>query len=394
MSGVPLVRLGDCSEIVSGATPKTGVADYWDGEIAWATPKDLSNLGSKYLATTPQTLTEAGYRSCSAKIMPAGSVLFSSRAPIGHVAINKVPMCTNQGFKSFVPDPERVSADYLYYWLKANKAYLQSLGNGATFKEVSKATIEEVRIPLPDLAEQRRIAEILDKADALRAKRREAIAKLDQLLQSTFLAMFSCTNEEGATVADLAASDAAIRTGPFGSQLLHSEFVDEGVAVLGIDNAVGNSFAWGKPRFITEEKYASLARYRVFPGDVLITIMGTCGRCAVVPDDIPVAINTKHLCCITLNRNRCEPEYLHSYFLMHPKARSYLESRAKGAIMSGLNMGVIKELPVALPSIDKQKRYVSMKVSLLRQRKRMVDHLDRSAGLLASLQHRAFAGTL
>lgn len=104
----PVVRLADCCEIVSGATPSTGVRRYWGGDIAWATPKDLSGLESKYLERTPQTLTQEGYESCSAKIMPPNSVLFSSRAPIGHVAINTAPMCTNQGFKSFVPDAERL----------------------------------------------------------------------------------------------------------------------------------------------------------------------------------------------------------------------------------------------------------------------------------------------
>src|SRR5690242_5687575 len=109
------VSLKDCREIVSGGTPSTSVTDHWDGDIPWATPKDLSGLETSCISDTGRKLTEAGLKACGARVLPAGSVLFSSRAPIGHVAINTVPMATNQGFKSLVPKRDHLDARYLYW---------------------------------------------------------------------------------------------------------------------------------------------------------------------------------------------------------------------------------------------------------------------------------------
>src|SRR5947209_17425960 len=112
--------LGEVAEIVGGATPKSGIAGYWDGPIAWATPSDLSQLDSKNIDETMRTISEDGLNACSARILPPRSVLFSSRAPIGLVAINTKPMATNQGFKSFVPKSV-LNADFLFWWLKCHR---------------------------------------------------------------------------------------------------------------------------------------------------------------------------------------------------------------------------------------------------------------------------------
>ena len=258
--------------------------------------------------------------------------------------------------------------------------------------------LAEVDVPLPPLPEQRRIAAILDQADTLRNQRRAAIAQLDSLTQSLFLDMFGSAEAEKwpmATIADIAdEQNGSIRTGPFGSQLLHSEFVSEGVAVLGIDNAVANEFRWGERRFITQAKYRELQRYTVRPGDVLITIMGTCGRCAVVPNDVPVAINTKHLCCITVDQKKCLPLFLHAYFLRHPTARKYLEQTAKGAIMAGLNMGIIKAMPVALPPLPLQQTFATRVQAIEALKAQHRTALAEADTLFASLQQRAFDGSL
>ena len=295
---------------------------------------------------------------------------------------------------------EGVSRDYLFYFLRTPGTVnlATSRCSGANLPRLGPKQLASFQIPLPPFEEQKRIAGILDAADALRAKRREALGQLDTLLQSTFLDMFGEPVRSGwtmVTVETLASNQSgAIRTGPFGSQLLHSEFVDEGIRVLGIDNAVANEFREGEPRFISAQKYEELRRYTVRPRDVLITIMGTCGRCAVVPDGICTAINTKHLCCVTLDHGRCLPEFMHAYFLEHPIARTYLERSAKGAIMSGLNMGIIKALPIPAAPLDLQRRFAAIVQSVEQQRASQRAHLAELDTLFASLQSRAFRGGL
>ncbi len=183
MSERTSTTLGEIAEIISGSTPKSNISDYWNGDITWATPTDLSKLENKEIITTARLLTQQGLESCSAKLLPPNSVLFTSRAPIGHVAINKVAMATNQGFKSFIPDTKKVDQNYLYYWLKSKKDYLQHLGRGATFKEVSKQIVASIPITLPSLDEQRRIAKILDKINSIDQK----IARKLQLLNKISL---------------------------------------------------------------------------------------------------------------------------------------------------------------------------------------------------------------
>lgn len=291
----------------------------------------------------------------------------------------------------------RVDLSYLRYYLEYRKLY--DVISGTAQPQITRVGLKKITLPLPPLPEQKRIASILDKADALRTKRKQAIAKLDELLQSVFLDMFGgpVTNEnwERKPVSDLAAEKkGSIRTGPFGSQLLHSEFVDSGIAVLGIDNAVQNKFSWAERRFITTDKYKTLKRYRVYPGDVIITIMGTCGRCAIVPDDIPEGITTKHLCCITLNRKTCLPEYLKASFLMHPEVLKQLGVSAKGAVMPGLNMKIIKELKIPMAPLSQQRRYEQITRLIKEKIKRKSNQLVTLDTLFASLQQRAFKGEL
>jgi type I restriction enzyme S subunit len=381
-----ICRLGDVCEIDMGQAP-AGAA-YNSDARGWPLVAGAGDFGELYPA--PKKFTEQ-----APKLSRPGDIILGIRATIGEKVLSDGVYCLGRGVAGLRPK-EELDARYLWHWLTYIGPTLAAKARGATFKQVNKTDIAELRIPLPDPAEQRRIAADLDGAFALERARERALLELDDLTAAIFFELFGDTEDcewPIETVASIAASNsAAIRTGPFGSQLLHSEFVADGIAVLGIDNAVHNEFRWDKRRFITEEKYAQLRRYTVKPGDVLITIMGTCGRCAVVPDEIPTAINTKHLCCITLDREKCLPVFLHAYFLRHRLARRYLSQRAKGAIMAGLNMEIIKKMPILLPPLPAQHEFARRVAAVDKMRTRQRGSLVEMRRLIESLTYRAFRG--
>lgn len=401
--GWKVTTVGDVCEIVNGGTPKTNVAEYWGGRHSWITPAEMGKRASPYAAETVRKLTDSGLADCSARLLPPLSIILSSRAPIGHLVINTVPMATNQGCKGLVPR-RSLNHKFLFYYLTSIVDHLNELGTGTTFKELSGGKLKEVSLLLPPLSEQKRIVAILDEAtegiDTAVANAERNLANARVLFERCMSsALASQRDTRTLTVRELVAAErGAIRTGPFGSQLLHGEFVDAGVAVLGIDNVVENRFTWGRRRYITAEKYESLRRYTVKPGDVLISIMGTCGRCAVVPNDIELAINSKHLCCISLDTNRCIPEYLHAYFLFHPFAREYLSKQSKGSIMDGLNMGIIQEMPVMVPTVVQQRAIAELLERARDTSNRLAAIQSQKVALLGDLRQeilrKAFAGEL
>lgn len=149
-------RLKHIGEVIGGGTPKTNIDEYWDGNIPWLTPADLSGYEDVYILTGARTITELGLKSSSAQMLPKNSILYSSRAPIGYIAIAANPISTNQGFKSVVPYNFAMSP-YLYYCLKARTSDIVQRATGTTFKEISGSEMAETIIPLPPINEQQRI---------------------------------------------------------------------------------------------------------------------------------------------------------------------------------------------------------------------------------------------
>jgi type I restriction enzyme, S subunit len=194
-------RLKEIAIVKNGSTPSTDREDFYDGDICWITPKDLSDSKKKYIAKGQRSITLAGFNSCSTSLLPPRSILLSSRAPIGLLAIASDTLCTNQGFKNLVLNENKINNEYLYYWLKTQIEYISSLGTGTTFKEVSKSVIEDLIIELPEnINAQFQIAKVLSDLDAKIELNNRINAELEamaKLIYDYWFVQFDFPNEVG-----------------------------------------------------------------------------------------------------------------------------------------------------------------------------------------------------
>lgn len=379
-----------CSLVTDGThyTPKT-----IEQGIPFITVKNISAKGIDFAGASRISQDDFEAARAGNSAPQPGDVLFSKDGTVGkvHVVESSEPFAVLSSIAILRPKAN-VNSRYLGHVLQTPEVLAQAVSRktGSGVPRIILSDLRRVEVPLPPLEEQRRVAAILDRADAIRANRRQALAQLEELARSIFQIMFA-SEADYTTVSDVATET---RTGPFGSQLRHGEFAESGVAVLGLDNVVGNRFRWAERRYITPAKYMQLQRYTVHPGDVLISIMGTTGRCVVVPEDMPVAINTKHICAITVDREQIDPQFLRAAFLWDAKAQAHLRQRTKGSIMNGLNMGIIKAMPVPVPTLARQLEFKQRLEAIESLRARHEQALTADDDLFFSLQALAFRGEL
>lgn len=273
--------LAELGEIVGGATPSTKDEQNYGGDIAWITPKDLSTLKGRFISHGERNITEKGLHSCSTQIMPKNTVLFSSRAPIGYVAIASNPVCTNQGFKSIIANEDN-DPMFLYYLLKFNKSAIEAMGSGTTFKEVSGNTMRGIRVHVPvSKAEQQRIASVLA---ALDSKIESNIKVNDNLLAQAKVIkkQWVATNEDGYEMLPLA-DVAAINPDTYSPKEAW-----EYVNYLDTSSITDGFIADVQHIAPSSEKLPSRARRKVAAGDVLFsTVRPNQKHFGIISDPLP-----------------------------------------------------------------------------------------------------------
>ncbi len=439
--------MGEIANVLGGGTPKTNdPSNYESGTIPWLTPADLSGYTAKTIGHGGRHITQKGLDTSSAKMMPAGAVLFTSRAPIGYVAIATNPVCTNQGFKSFVLK-DGVFPDYVYWWLKGSKDLAESMASGTTFLELSGAKAKQLPIPLAPLDQQKRIvAEIekqfsrLDeavanlkrvkanlkryKAAVLKAAvegrlveteaelaRREgrSIETGEQLLQRILETRRSQWQGKGKYKEPAAPDTAALPELPEGWVWASTEqvcgsvrdgthdtpaYVDGGVPLITSKNLTERGIDFENIKFISEQDHAEISRRSgVENGDVLFAMIGTVGNPCEIKTDARFSIKNVGL----LKRN---PDHLNSAYLCSwldsPLLNKWLEPRLKGTTQKFAPLGLLREMPVPYMALAEQHRIVAevdRRFSLLRETGAQVDaNLQRAERLRQSILSRAFVG--
>lgn len=188
-SSWPSYKVSEFAEVIGGGIPKTGVAEYWNGNIPWITPKDLSSHQGRYIVRGERNLTEEGLKNSSARLVPANTVLLTSRAPVGYLAIAQNPVTTNQGFRSLVVK-DGFSPEFIYYLLLHNVEYLKQHASGSTFQELSGGTLKNLQFCIPDLNIQKKIAKVLSDLDAKIELNQQMNKTLEAMAQALFKRWF------------------------------------------------------------------------------------------------------------------------------------------------------------------------------------------------------------
>jgi len=378
------MKLGDICTIVSGSTPKSNVPEYWDGNIKWITPAELTE-DSYFINDSARHITELGVAKTGLKPFPKGTVILSSRAPIGKTAIAGCEMYCNQGFKNLICS-DKINPRYLYWFLTCNTEYLNSLGRGATFKEISKEIVANIEIPLPSVEQQISIAEKFEKLSELIALRKEQLAKLEQLVKSRFIELFGDTilnpfgweKDSLGTVCD-------VRDGTHDSPT----YYEIGYPLVTSKNVTGGKIDLTDCSFICEEDFNKInERSKVDIGDIIMPMIGTVGKPVIVDMEPNFAIKN-----VALIKFKADSRVLNIYIralLQSDYFDDVVLSKVRGGTQKFISLGDIRKLEILVPPMELQNQFAAFVKQTDKSKVAIQESLEKLETLKKALMQKYF----
>jgi type I restriction enzyme, S subunit len=412
-----LKRLCEVGEIISGGTPSTKEPQYWNGNIAWITPADLSGFRGKKIAKGKKSISKRGLSNSSARLMPKGSVLFSSRAPIGYVAIASNELCTNQGFKSVIPN-ESINSEFLFYFLKASKNNAEKVASGTTFKEISSKIFSRLEIPLPPLSEQQQIVSKIEELFSELDKGKQQLETVRQQLKTYRQAVLKWAFEgrftNVGTGRDMSRPNNILNTLPEGwkwvkiaelgkikggKRLPKGEtYADQQtqfpyIRVTDFENQTVN---YQKLKYLKPQTQLKIKNYTISKDDVYISIAGSIGLSGTIPEILNGANLTENAAKIT-ELKEIYNKYL-AWFLSSILGQEQIKANTIATTQSKLSLFRIEKIGVPLPPIDIQKMIVQSienRLSICDKIEEIMNNcLQQTVSLRQSILKQAFEGKL
>lgn len=378
------VKLGEICEIVSGSTPKTGIPEYWDGAEKWITPAEL-NEDTYIITDSVRKLTTLGVKKTGLSPFPEGTVILSSRAPIGKVAIAGCEMYCNQGFKNLICS-QKIYNRYLYWFLKGNTEYLNSLGRGATFKEISKQIVASIEINVPDMEQQMQAAENLERVSSIIRLRKQELQKLDDLIKARFVELFGdmILNPNSWEKVDLG-TVCDVRDGTHDSP----KYFAEGIPLVTSRNLSSGRIDFTDCNLICEADYNKInERSKVDLGDILMPMIGTVGNPIIVDIDAEFAI--KNVALIKFSENSKVVNVFVKALLESDYFDRVVLDKVRGGTQKFISLGDIRRLKVCLPPLEVQKQFAAFVTQADKSKAAVQKALDEAQLLFDSLMQKYF----
>ncbi len=384
------IPLGELVTIRGGGTPSRSVPAYWNGEIRWATVKDFK---STELAETKESITLEGINNSATNVIPAGSVIVPTRMAVGKAAINTVDIAINQDLKALLPNCQ-VNSRFLLHFMLAQGKYLESQAQGATVKGIKLDLLRALPFPKTSPVEQRQIATILDKADAIRRKREQALTLADDFLRSAFHEMFGdpTTNALDLPTTSVEAICDLI------TDCLHTtpNHFDEPNEYPSIRSSElqGGYIDLSSAKYVSEAEYkVRIQRYRPVAGDTIYCREGArFGNCGIIPEGMTPCLGQRTM-LLRANLKVATPEYLWAVLC----SKSIFEQAGNvvgGAASPHVNIKDIRKFKCLRPPLELQRQFSLMCQRVFAQRCRHFRQGEDAETLFSSLSQRAFRGEL
>ena len=377
-------RLGEICDVVSGGTPSRATAEFWDGgTIPWI---KIGNIQRKYVDEADEYITQAGLEGSSAKMLSAGTILFTIFATLGEVGILTIEACTNQAIAGItIKNQSDILTDYLYYFLKSQKSCIAALGRGVAQNNINLSILRNFEVPIPDLPMQKQIVAILDKTAKVVEVRQQQLQQLDELVKARFVELFGDGNHPHIALIDLIIEGAGLSYGIV-------QPGDDGTGDMGVlrpVDMVDGKISTASIKYIDRSIGDGFKKTELYGDELLITVRGTTGITALTDIRFNGMNVTRGIAVVRYDRNKINPVYLNAY-LNTDESQRYIQEHTRGATLQQINLSDLRVQQIMVPPLALQEQMADFIEQTDKSKSVVQKALDEAQLLFDSLMQQYF----